>query len=146
MKKKIAVLMGGPSSEEKVSLKTGLFVSKSLNELGYIVKKIKVSNNIKSLSLSLKKFKPNIVFNALHGTFGEDGSIQKILKNLKFSYTHSKIQASKISMDKNKSKILFKKLKIPTPKSVVIDKNNINRYSIKTSFLFPLVVKPISES
>ena len=145
MKKKIAVLMGGISSEKEVSLKTGTFVSKALNELGYKVKKIKVSSNTKSLSLSLKKFKPNIVFNALHGTFGEDGSVQKILKNLKFSYTHSKIQASKISMDKNKSKILFKKLKIPTPKSVVIDKNNINRYSIKTSFLFPLVVKPISE-
>ena len=138
--KKVAVLMGGPSSEREVSLKTGKFVSRALEELGYKVKPIKVSSNIKFLSSNLKKLKPHIVFNALHGTFGEDGSVQKILKNLKFSYTHSKIQASKISMDKNKSKILFKKLKIPTPKSVVIDKNNINRSSIKTSFLLPYVL------
>ena len=145
MKKKIAVLMGGPSSEKKVSLKTGLFVSKSLNELGYIVKKIKVSNNVKNLISNLKDFKPHVVFNALHGTFGEDGSVQRILKSLKLLYTHSGIHASSTAMDKNKSKILFNKIKIPTPRSLIIDKKNINRYLIKPPFLFPLVVKPVSE-
>ena len=102
--KKIAVLMGGPSSEREVSLKTGKFVSRALEELGYKVKPIKVSSNIKFLSSNLKKFKPHIVFNALHGTFGEDGSVQKILTNLDLLYTHSGIQTSVIAMNKNKSK------------------------------------------
>ena len=125
--KKIAVLMGGPSSEREVSLKTGKFVSRALEELGYKVKSIKVSSNIKFLSSNLKKFKPHIVFNALHGTFGEDGSVQKILTNLNLLYTHSGIQTSVIAMNKNKSKILFKKLNIPTPKGIIVGKNNINK-------------------
>ena len=143
--KKIAVLMGGPSSEREVSLKTGKFVSRALEELGYKVKPIKVSSNIKFLSSNLKKFKPHIVFNALHGTFGEDGSVQKILTNLNLLYTHSGIQTSVIAMNKNKSKILFKKLNIPTPKGIIVGKNNINKYLKKPPFPFPLVIKPTSE-
>ena len=143
--KKIAVITGGTSSEREVSLKTGKFVSKALQELGYKVKQIKVSDNIKILSLNLKNFNPHIVFNALHGTFGEDGTVQKILKNLNFSYTHSDVQTSKIAMDKNKSKILFEKLKIPNPKSIVVKKSNINQYLKKIPFPFPMVIKPVSE-
>ena len=85
MKKKIAVLMGGPSSEKEVSLKTGKYVSNALEELGYNVKKVNVTNDKKQFCKTLKNFKPHIVFNALHGTFGEDGSVQKILTNFRFA-------------------------------------------------------------
>lgn len=140
--------MGGPSSEKKVSLKTGKFVSKALLDLGYEIKKIKVTSNIKLLISNLNSFEPDIVFNALHGTFGEDGSVQKILKKLDLSYTHSGAKSSMIAMDKHKSKIFFQKLKIPSPKGMLLDKNIkrvIKDYCGKKLFSFPLVIKPVSE-
>ena len=72
LKKKIAVLLGGISAERNVSLKTGKYVSKSLKKQGYQVKEINVTANKKNLIKNLKKFKSDFVFNALHGTFGED--------------------------------------------------------------------------
>ena len=139
--------MGGPSSENKVSMKTGKFVSEALIKLGHNIKKIKVTKNTNSLILSLKKFNPDIVFNALHGTFGEDGSIQKILEKKGFLYTHSGVLSSKIAMDKNRSKIIFGKLNVPTPEGNIVGKKLkllINN-SEKSNFTFPLVIKPVSE-
>ena len=146
--KKIAVLMGGPSSEKKVSLKTGKFVSKALLDLGYKIKKVKVTSNIKLLISNLKSFEPDIVFNALHGTFGEDGSVQKILKKLNLSYTHSGVKSSMIAMDKHKSKMFFQKLNIPSPKGILLDKNIkrlIKDYCDRKLFSPPIVIKPVSE-
>ena len=86
MKKKILILSGGISKERLISLDTGKQVAKELKKNGY---KIQISEPDRSLSLNIKKFKPDIIFNALHGQFGEDGYIQSILEKFKIPYTHS---------------------------------------------------------
>ena len=118
MNKKIAVLLGGISVEKEVSLETGKYVVQSLEEQGYKVKKIRVSFNKKLLIKTLKEFRPDLVFNALHGTFGEDGQVQKLLDKLKLRYSHSSAKASKIAMDKKKTKLVFKKIGVPYPNDV----------------------------
>ncbi len=145
MNKKIAVLLGGISAEKKVSLETGKYVAQSLEEQGYKVKKIKVTNNKKNLIKNLKKFKPDIVFNALHGTFGEDGEVQRLLDKLRLSYTHSGVKASEIAMDKKKAKVIFKKIGVPYPNDARISSMNFKKKIKQLTFEFPLVIKPVSE-
>ena len=113
MKKKILILSGGISKERLISLDTGNQVAKELVKNGY---KIKVCEPDRFLSSNIKKFKPDIIFNALHGQFGEDGYIQSILESFKIPYTHSGVIASSIAMDKEISKKIFIKNKIKTPK------------------------------
>ena len=145
MKKKIAVLLGGISAERNVSLKTGKYVSKSLKKQDYQVKEIKVTANKKNLIKSLKKFKPDFIFNALHGTFGEDGQIQKLLDKLKINYSHSNAKTSEIAMDKKKTKNVFKKIGVPYPNDIQVNKINFRKKIKQLSFQFPLVIKPVSE-
>ena len=145
MKKKIAVLLGGISAERNVSLKTGKYVSKSLKKQCYQVKEIKVTANKRNLIKSLKKFKPDFVFNALHGTFGEDGQIQKLLDKLKINYSHSNAKTSEIAMDKKKTKNVFKKIGVPYPNDIQVNKINFRKKIKQLSFQFPLVIKPVSE-
>ena len=83
MKKKILILSGGISKERLISLDTGKQVAKELKKNGY---KIQISEPDRSLSLNIKKFKPDIIFNALHGQFGEDGYIQSILEKFKIKF------------------------------------------------------------
>ena len=116
MKKKILILSGGISKERLISLDTGKQVAKELKKNGY---KIQISEPDRSLSLNIKKFKPDIIFNALHGQFGEDGYIQSILEKFKIPYTHSNVVASSIAMDKEISKKIFIQNKIKTPKFFV---------------------------
>ena len=116
MKKKILILSGGLSKERLISLDTGKQVAQELKKNGY---KIQISEPDRSLSLNIKKFKPDIIFNALHGQFGEDGYIQSILEKFKIPYTHSGVVASSIAMDKEISKKIFIKNKIITPKFFV---------------------------
>ena len=97
MKKKILILSGGISKERLISLDTGLQVAKELKKNGY---KIKISEPDNNLEKNIKLFKPAIIFNALHGQFGEDGYIQTILEQFKIPYTHSGVIASSIAMDK----------------------------------------------
>ena len=97
MKKKILVLCGGISKERLISLDTGKQVSNELKKNGY---RVKTSEPHKSLLGDIYSFKPNIVFNALHGQYGEDGYIQAILETQKIPYTHSGVLASSIAMDK----------------------------------------------
>ena len=85
MKKKILILAGGISKERIISLDTGLQVSKELKKNGYTVK---ISEPDINLSKNINQFKPHIIFNALHGQFGEDGYIQTILEGFKIPYTH----------------------------------------------------------
>ena len=101
MKKKILILSGGISKERLISLDTGLQVAKELKKNGY---KIKISEPDKNLSKIITQFKPSIIFNALHGQFGEDGYIQTVLEQYKIPYTHSGVIASSIAMDKEISK------------------------------------------
>ena len=120
MKKKILIISGGISKERLISLDTGLQVSKELKKNGY---KVLISEPDNNLSKNVKKFQPDIIFNALHGQFGEDGYIQTILERFKIPYTHSGVIASSIAMDKEISKKIFIKNKINTPKSFIYSYN-----------------------
>ena len=120
-------------------------VAKELKKNGYQVKISEPNNN---LTKNITKFKPNIIFNALHGQFGEDGYIQTILERFKIPYTHSGVIASSIAMDKEISKKIFIKNKINTPKFIKysFDKKNSSLIKIVNDKLkFPVVVKPINE-
>jgi len=145
LKKKILILSGGISKERQISLDTGLQVANELKKNGYKIKICEPDNN---LSKKITKFKPNIIFNALHGQFGEDGYIQTILEQNKIPYTHSGVIASSIAMNKEISKKIFIKNKINTPKFITysIEKNNSNLIkTIDKKLKFPVVVKPINE-
>ena len=145
MKKKILILAGGISKERLISLDTGLQVAKELKKNGY---KVKISEPDGNLSKNINQFKPNIIFNALHGQFGEDGYIQTIIESQKINYTHSGVLASAIAMDKEISKKIFLNNKILTPKYIKynFNKNNKNIFSlIQKKLKFPVVIKPINE-
>ena len=145
MKKKILVISGGFSKEREISIQTGIQVARELKKNGYIVKVCEPDNEIYKI---VEKFKPNKIFNALHGQFGEDGYFQTILENIGIPYTHSGVEASAKAMDKEVSKKLFIKNKILTPKYIKFDFDK--HYSklqnqIQNSFGFPVVIKPIAE-
>jgi len=145
LKKKILIISGGISKERLISLDTGLQVAKELKKNGY---KVKISEPDNQLARSINQFKPNIIFNALHGQFGEDGYIQTILEGFKIPYTHSGTVASALAMDKEISKKIFIKNKISTPKFIKYsyDKNNLDLIkTIKKKLKFPVVLKPINE-
>ena len=145
MKKKILILSGGVSKERLISLDTGFQVAKELKKNNYIVKIAEPNNN---LSKNIKSFKPDVIFNALHGQFGEDGYIQSILERFKIPYTHSGVVASSIAMDKEVSKKIFIKNKIKTPKffKYAFDINSSKLIQkIKKKLKFPVVIKPINE-
>ena len=144
MKKKILVLGGGYSKERLVSLKSAKAVIKSLKGLY----KVKFCDPCHDFLRTVEYFKPDVIFNALHGQFGEDGYIQTILERFKIPYTHSGVIASSIAMDKEISKKIFIKKKIKTPKFFIYDyeKNKSNLIKkIKQNFKFPVIVKPINE-
>ena len=145
MKKKVLILSGGISKERLISLDTGYQVSKELKKNGYRVKISEPNNNLEKI---IKNFRPQVIFNALHGQFGEDGYIQTILDKFKIPYTHSGAIASSIAMDKEISKKLFIKNKIKTPKFFTYSydeptSNVIKKINNKLSF--PVVVKPLNE-
>ena len=145
MKKKVLILSGGISKERLISLDTGNQVFKELKKNGY---RVKISEPDNNLEKNIKIFKPNVIFNALHGQFGEDGYIQTILDKFKIPYTHSGVIASSIAMDKEISKKLFIKNKIKTPKfftySYDIAKSNLIK-KINKNLSFPVVIKPLNE-
>ena len=145
MKKKILIISGGISNERVISLETGKQVAKELKKSGYSVRVCEPDQN---LIFEAKYFKPQVIFNALHGQFGEDGYIQSILEILKIPYTHSGVISSAKAMDKEISKKIFLKNKILTPRffTYSFDKQNkklINLINDKLNF--PVVIKPINE-
>jgi len=145
LKRKILIISGGISKERLISLDTGIQVAKELRKNFY---KVKISEPNNNLEKTIKKFKPEVIFNALHGQFGEDGYIQTILESFKIPYTHSGVIPSAIAMDKVLSKKLFVKHKINTPKffTYSFDKKNSKLIKVINSKLkFPVVVKPINE-
>ena len=145
MKKKILILSGGISKERLISLDTGKQVAKELIKNGY---KVLISEPDRNLSKNITLFKPDIIFNALHGQFGEDGYIQTILEIKKIPYTHSGIIASSIAMDKEISKKFFIKNEILTPRYIKFNskKNKLNIIKlIEKKLKFPVVAKPINE-
>ena len=145
MKKKILILSGGISKERVISLDTGKQVAKELKKNGY---KIKISEPDYMLFKNIKTFRPNIIFNALHGQFGEDGYIQTLLESTGIPYTHSGVISSAKAMDKQVSKKIFIKNKILTPKffqySFDLSRSTLIK-KIKKKLKFPVVIKPINE-
>ena len=145
MKKKILIISGGISKERLISLDTGQQVAKELKKNGYRVKITEPDNNLEK---NIKFFRPNIIFNALHGQFGEDGYIQTILERFKIPYTHSGVIASSIAMDKEISKKIFIKNKINTPRFFIysydLNKNDLIK-RVDKKLKFPVVVKPLNE-
>ena len=116
MKKKILIVAGGYSNEREISLKTAKSVFKELKKnKKYIVNFTEPNGNFIK---KIKSFKPNIVFNLLHGRYGEDGYIQALLESQKVNYTHSGVLASSIAIDKEISKKIYINNKILTPKYI----------------------------
>ena len=145
MKKKILIISGGISKERAISLDTGKQVAKELIKNNYSVKITEPDFKLHNI---IKSFKPNIIFNALHGQFGEDGYIQTILESTNIPYTHSGIISSAIAMDKVLSKKIFIKNKVLTPKYLTysFDKSKKNLIKlIEKKLKFPVVIKPINE-
>lgn len=135
---RIGVLMGGPSAERDVSLRSGKAITEALLSKGYNAVPMEIwlptRDEMKSAAI-------DVAFIALHGTFGEDGQIQEILEEMKMPYTGSKVKASRLGMDKIASRKLFKKAKLNTPGYHVIE--NGTRPRIK--FTPPIVVKPAAQ-
>ena len=145
MKKRILIISGGISKERVISLDTGRQVAKELIKNNYNVKIVEPSFKLQNV---IKLFKPNIIFNALHGQFGEDGYIQTILETLGIPYTHSGVISSSIAMDKELSKKIFIKNRILTPKYFLyfFDKSKTELVKlIEKKIKFPVVIKPINE-
>ena len=145
MKKKVLIISGGISKERLISLDTGLQVAKELKRNGY---KVKISEPDNNLEKKIKIFKPGVIFNALHGQYGEDGYIQTILEKFNIPYTHSGVIPSAIAMDKEISKKIFIKNKINTPKFFTYSydlKNLALIKKINKKLKFPVVVKPLNE-
>lgn len=151
---KVAVLMGGPSSEHEVSLNTGQNVIENLDKTKYEPVVVKISKTGKWFLRGkqvnqLEALKGHdVVFNALHGTFGEDGKIQAILEHAGIKYTGSGIAGSAIAMDKFHSREIFKLAGLNTPKTLKLKKGE--NYMARVSFFvnkivkLPVVVKPCS--
>ena len=135
-KKKIMVIYGGISAEREISIISSKEIIKSLRSLNYEV--IDIDADL-SLLKKINYYKPNVIFNALHGTWGEDGEVQKILEASKVPYTHSGIESSQLAMDKFKSGKIFKKHNFSHPMSLLcslkdlIGSNPMN---------YPYVIKP----
>ncbi len=140
--RKIGILMGGFSSERAISLKSGSAVAAALKGLDYDIVILDFQNEFELIE-KLHKDKFDCIFNALHGGFGEDGGVQKILDDLNIPYTGSGVRASLLAMDKIASREIFRKNGLPVPEYSVL---NRDRRAAADSFLnFPLVVKPRHE-
>ena len=142
-KKRVAVMMGGLSREREISLKTGKAIQKALTEKGYTVTPIDVGNDIAE---KLVKEKIEWAFLALHGRFGEDGTIQGMLELMRIPYTGSGVLASALAMHKIMTKKFFLCEKIPTPRFEVFHREEITKdLPKKNSLPLPVVVKPARE-
>ena len=145
--KKILVILGGTSNERKISIDTGLSCIKALRKLKYKV--IKFDPKFSPIT-DIKKNKVDIIFNALHGKDGEDGTIQSFFEYIGLPYTHSGPVSSMLAMNKYFSKKLFIKNKIITPKFFYLTKTNFSNINLKkeiekNKLKFPIVVKPNKE-
>ncbi len=143
--KKVLIISGGISKERAISLDTGRQVAKELSKNNY---SIKITEPNSKLLDVIKSFRPDTIFNALHGQFGEDGYIQTILETTKIPYTHSGVIPSAIAMDKDLSKKIFIKNGILTPKYISYSFNKSNSELvnlIKKKMKFPVVIKPLNE-
>lgn len=139
--KKIALLMGGHSAEREISLLSGKECSAALRTLGYDICEIDAARH--DMLCQLKNSAFDVVFNALHGRGGEDGTIQGVLEWLGIAYTHSGVTASALAMDKNKAKMCFRDAGLRVPYHKLITKKDILKYGHPIDC--PYVIKPVNE-
>jgi D-alanine-D-alanine ligase len=142
MKTKVAVLMGGWSSERDVSLSSAAGVIKALTEKGYSVTPVDVVKDLPRLLNHIQQAQPQVIFNALHGVGGEDGVIQGVLEMLQIPYTHSGLTASAVAMNKIMSRKIFKHDGLPIPAWKILLRTEVLK---ENPMEFPYVIKPIGE-
>lgn len=142
MSKHVVVLLGGEANERPVSLDSGAACIRGLEEAGYRVTALDPSGDPAAWIAELIALKPDVVFNALHGPFGEDGKVQGLLEALKIPYTHSGPLASAVAMDKIMSKLLFARAGV----SVVADHEvTLSDLEAGDPLPRPYVIKPVDE-
>lgn len=136
---RVAVLLGGFSAEREVSLSTGHACVAALREAGFEVIEVDAGRD---LAAQLLEIKPDVVFNALHGRWGEDGCVQGLLEWLRIPYTHSGVMASAIAMDKSRTKDVYRAAGLP-----VVDSKIVGRDEVALGHVLPppYVVKPNNE-
>ncbi len=140
--KKVAVVAGGLSSEREVSLMTGQGVLESLLKQGYDAFLLELTADIFDFVRTLEKEKPDVIFNALHGRYGEDGNIQGLFNLMQIPYTHSGVLASAMAMDKKMAKLLFEKEGLPVAKDKIVTLFDLKEGN---HLPYPYVIKPINE-
>jgi len=142
MTQKVAVLYGGKSAEREVSLSSGRECILALREAGFEVIPVEVTEDLTAVIHALTHPRPDAVFNALHGRYGEDGCIQGVLDWLGIPYTHSGLRASALAMDKAAAKAVFRAAGLP-----VVDHRLVTRDELEAADPMPVpyVVKPVNE-
>ena len=138
--KRVAVLLGGRSAEREVSLTSGRGCAKALREEGFDV--VEIDPLASDLATQINAAGPDVVFNALHGRWGEDGSVQGLLELLRIPYTHSGVLASALAMHKQRAKDVFRAAGLPLVKSIVADRRAAAAGHLMEP---PYVVKPVNE-
>jgi D-alanine-D-alanine ligase len=137
----VAVIMGGWSSEREVSLVSGAACANALKQAGYKVTTLDIQRDMGALLTRLYP-KPDVIFNALHGPYGEDGCMQGFLNIINIPYTHSGVMASAIAMDKPMAKRLFQEVGIPCAKHIMAKRDDVLTGDVMER---PYVIKPTNE-
>ncbi|HTC17779.1 MAG TPA: D-alanine--D-alanine ligase [Stellaceae bacterium] len=141
MSRSVAVLMGGWTAEREVSLVSGRECAKALQDLGYYVREIDVTRDLGAMVKALDP-RPEVVFNALHGRGGEDGTVQGVLEFLRVPYTHSGVLASAVAMDKPMARSVFAAAGLPLAEAKVVSRSELAAGDVMAR---PYVVKPVNE-
>ncbi|WP_254702948.1 D-alanine--D-alanine ligase [Roseovarius sp. THAF8] len=131
--------MGGPSAEREVSLSSGQECAAALREAGYEVVEVDAGRD---LAVVLADLKPDVVFNALHGRWGEDGCVQGLLEWMQIPYTHSGVLSSALALDKQRTKAAYRAAGLPVVESLIVDKDEVGKAHVMPP---PYVVKPNNE-
>lgn len=131
--------MGGPSAEREVSLSSGQECAAALREAGYEVVEVDAGRD---LAVVLADLKPDVVFNALHGRWGEDGCVQGLLEWMQIPYTHSGVLSSALALDKQRTKAVYRAAGLPVVNSIIVDKDEVAKAHVMPP---PYVVKPNNE-
>ena len=135
----VVVLKGGPSAEREVSLSSGAECAAALRVSGCDVIEVDAGRD---LALRLTDIAPDVVFNALHGRWGEDGCVQGLLEWMQIPYTHSGVLASSLALDKQRTKVAYRSVGLPVVESVIVPKGDVSKAHVMRP---PYVVKPNNE-
>lgn len=138
MTKHVAVLMGGWAAERPVSLKSGAACAKALRERGYRISEIDVGRDLAAV---LTELGPDVAFNALHGPWGEDGTVQGLLEIVGLPYTHSGVLASSLAMRKDRAKVLMAAAGVPVAEGITVSRFEVAKRHVMSP---PYVAKPVA--